>query len=289
MVLDAPNAVGHSSGAVRGRLRSGPGTLLDVSWPLLARPGRLKIGLWAAFGRPQTVPSASRRVPETASSAQNRPRAIFQRFFDDLARFFVDFRSIFDRFCIDFSPSVRTFWALCLLLLSASFLCSCALLTFARSLSTVDRLNAKIKKRAGFASLLRLAARACPHDFHNPLHDLRANALHVRSSKPHLVHTYILLDIHVPGAGAFGHFGALGGLGRALFASIGPHAQAKKKRRASRSIFAFCRAIRAARARFWVARTVPGSILEAENPRFSRFHVARARSLLTSCESNKTL
>ena len=96
-VLDAPNALGHRSGAVRERLRSGPRTLLDVSWPLLARPGSLKIGLWVAFGRPQAVPSASRRVPETALSAQNRPRAIFRRFLDDLARFFVDFRSIFRR------------------------------------------------------------------------------------------------------------------------------------------------------------------------------------------------
>ena len=98
MVLDALNALGHCSGAVRERLRDGPRTLLDVSWPLLARPGRLKIGLWAAFGRPQAVPSASGCVPETALSAQNGPRSTFRRFLVDLARIFEDFRSIFRRF-----------------------------------------------------------------------------------------------------------------------------------------------------------------------------------------------
>ena len=44
-----------------------------------------------------------------------------------------------------------------------------------------------------------------------------------------LVHTYILIDIHVPGPGAFGAFGALGGLGRAFFASTGSFATTKKK------------------------------------------------------------
>ena len=58
-VLDAPNALGHRSGAVRERLGSVPGTFLDGSWPLLARPGRPKIGLGAIFGRPRAVPSAS--------------------------------------------------------------------------------------------------------------------------------------------------------------------------------------------------------------------------------------
>ena len=66
-------------------------------------------------------------------------------------------------------------------------------------------------------------------------------------------------------------------------------ARFSKNRRASRDFFAFCRAKRAARARFWVARTLPGSILEAETPRFSSVFAARARSLLTSLEPNKTL
>ena len=58
---------------------------------------------------------------ETASSAQNRPRAIFRRFFDDLARFFVDFRSIFRRI----SQDVGTNLALNPFLSSAQFLCCC--------------------------------------------------------------------------------------------------------------------------------------------------------------------
>ena len=76
-----------------------PARLLDGSWPLLARPGRPKIGFGPAFGRPKAVPSASGRVPETALGAQNGPRSIFRRFWVDLGwiivgfGFFVDFRS----------------------------------------------------------------------------------------------------------------------------------------------------------------------------------------------------
>ena len=111
MVLDAPNALGHCTGAFRERLRDGPGTLLDVSWPLLARPGRLKIGLWAAFGRPQAVPSAPGRVPKTALSAQDGLRSIFRQFLVDLAKIFVDFRAIFRRFfarCSDILGAVSS-------------------------------------------------------------------------------------------------------------------------------------------------------------------------------------
>ena len=188
MVLDAPNALGHCSGAVRERLRGGPGTLLDVSWPLLARPGRLKIGLWAAFGRPQTVPSASGRVPETVLSAQNGPRSIFHKFWFDLARFFVDFGPIFRRFSVRCSDILGAVSCASVRVVPV-FLCFVDL----RSLAEHDQQTKrkKKKKRAGFASVLRLAARACRHDFHNPLRNLRANALHVRSSKPHLVCTYI--------------------------------------------------------------------------------------------------
>ena len=138
MVLDAPNALRHCSEAVRERLRGDPGTLLDVSWPLLARSGRRPLGdIWPSASRPE-------RVPKKVLSAQNGPTSIFRRFLIDLAKIFVDFRPIFHGFLV----AVRTFWALCLLLLSASFLCSCALLTFARSLSTIDRLNAIRKKNA---------------------------------------------------------------------------------------------------------------------------------------------
>ena len=144
MVLDAPNALGHCSGAVRERLLGGPGTLLDVSRLLSARLGRLKIGLWAAFGRPPAVPNTSGRIPETALSAQNGPRSIFRQFLLDFAKKIIDFGFIFRRFFV----CCWDIWALCLLLLSASFLCSCALLTFARSLSTIDRLNGKRKKNA---------------------------------------------------------------------------------------------------------------------------------------------
>ena len=95
MVFDAPNALGRCSGAFRERLEGGPGTLLDVSWPLLARPGRLKISLWATFVRPQGVPSASGRVPETVMSTQSGPTLNFCRFLIDLAKIFIDFSSIF--------------------------------------------------------------------------------------------------------------------------------------------------------------------------------------------------
>ena len=77
------------------RLWGGPGTLLDDSWPLLARPGRPQIGLGAPFGRPQAVLSASGRVPKTVLSAQNGPTSIFRRFLVDLVRIFADFGPIF--------------------------------------------------------------------------------------------------------------------------------------------------------------------------------------------------
>ena len=55
------------------RLWGAPGTLMDASWSLLARPGRPLIGLGAALWRPKTVPSASGRVPEMALGAQTGP------------------------------------------------------------------------------------------------------------------------------------------------------------------------------------------------------------------------
>ena len=73
----------------------GPGKLLDISWPFLARPRRPKIGFGAAFGRSKTVPSASGRVPDTALGAQSGSRPIFRRFWVGLGWIFVDFRTIF--------------------------------------------------------------------------------------------------------------------------------------------------------------------------------------------------
>ena len=93
--LDAPIALGRRFGTVRGRLGTRSGALLDRLRPLWTRPGRLKIAPRAVFGRPELVPSASRRVPETALSAQNRPRSNFRRFWLDFRRFSNDFSSIF--------------------------------------------------------------------------------------------------------------------------------------------------------------------------------------------------
>ena len=66
------------------RLWGAPATLLDGSWPLLARPGRPKIDFGVAFGCPKTVPSASGRVPETAWGAQNGPRSRITRLFFEI-------------------------------------------------------------------------------------------------------------------------------------------------------------------------------------------------------------
>ena len=53
-------------------------SLLDSSWPLLARPERPQIGFGASCGRPKAVPRASGRVPEAAMGTQNGPRSIFR-------------------------------------------------------------------------------------------------------------------------------------------------------------------------------------------------------------------
>ena len=49
--------------------------------------------------------------------------------------------------------------------------------------------NDKVK-RAGFTRAHRWAACAWPLDLHDSPHNLRTNALHVRSSSPHLVSSY---------------------------------------------------------------------------------------------------
>ena len=93
--LGALSALRDRSKVVRERPKTGPRRLLTGSHALLARPGRPKIDPGAFFWRPGPVPSASRRVPKTASSAQNLPRSILHRFFVDCGSIFVDFRKIF--------------------------------------------------------------------------------------------------------------------------------------------------------------------------------------------------
>ena len=97
---------------------------------------------------------------------------------------------------------------------------------------------------------------------------------------------------NVPVAPAFGLFGAwalLAAKNAALGRVVWPiRARFQKNRVAAQDFFAFCRANRAARARFWVARTLPGSILEAETLRFSSVFAVRARAVLTSSDVNKT-
>ena len=62
--------------------------LVGVSRLFSALPGHV----WMGFERSKAVLSASRRVSETASSAQNRPRSILHRFFVDCGSIFVHFR-----------------------------------------------------------------------------------------------------------------------------------------------------------------------------------------------------
>ena len=100
-MLDAPNALGHCSGAISERPRDGSASLLTVSCSLPARPGRPKIGLGAACGRLRAVPSvsgrvpsASRRVPGTALGTQNGPGSIFRRFLVDFPTIVDDLRPI---------------------------------------------------------------------------------------------------------------------------------------------------------------------------------------------------
>ena len=94
-MLAAPHALRHRSGRARERLGTVPGSLLGVSRPLLARPGRPKIALGPALARPGRVPNALPRVPETALDAQNQPRPIFHRFFVDFGLVFRGFRATF--------------------------------------------------------------------------------------------------------------------------------------------------------------------------------------------------
>ena len=138
----------------------GPGKLLDIPWPFLARPRRPKIGFGAAFGRPRAVPSASGRVPEAALGTQNVPRSIFRRFGADFGWIFVDFRMIFCRFL--FEPRA----------------------TKARKQS----LKKKSRDPHRTSWLLRFAvASYCSHVFRNDLRTLRVQSFFVASPQAHLV------------------------------------------------------------------------------------------------------
>ena len=158
--LGAALALGRLTGRILECLRAGPGTLLDGSWPLLARPGRPKIGFGAAFGRPRAVPSASGRVPEAALGTQHVPRSIFRRFGVDFEWIFVDFRMIFCRFSLE--PRA----------------------TKARKQS----LKKKSRDPHRTSWLLRCAvASYCSHVFRNDLRTLRVQSFFVAYPQAHLV------------------------------------------------------------------------------------------------------
>ena len=118
-LLVASHTLRHRSGRARERLGTVPGSLLDVSRPLLASPGRPKIALEPLLARPSRVPNAPRRVPEPGLDAQNRPRSIFQRFFIDLAWFFGDFRAMLRRSSEQVGTIDRRIWATFLLVVLA--------------------------------------------------------------------------------------------------------------------------------------------------------------------------
>ena len=105
--LGAALALGRFTGRILECLRAGPGTLLDGSWPLLARPGRPKIGFGAAFGRPKPfrarpdAPPKRRWAPE---AAQDR---LLVNFWVDLGLIFVIFRAILRRFSLK-PPATKT-------------------------------------------------------------------------------------------------------------------------------------------------------------------------------------
>ncbi len=142
------------------RLWGAPATLLDGSWPLLARPWRPKIGFGPAFGRPRAVPSASGRVPEAALGTQNVPRSIFRRFGVDFGWIFVDFRMFFCRFSLE-----------------------------PRATKT-RKLNLKKESRGPRRKswLLRWAvASYCSHVFRNDLRTLRVQFFFVAYPQAHLV------------------------------------------------------------------------------------------------------
>ena len=80
MVLDAQDAFAQDSKAIWERLGTILDTVLDLSRPPLARPGRPKIDPEAVFGHPGRVPSVSRRIPEMILSALNRPKSNFRWF-----------------------------------------------------------------------------------------------------------------------------------------------------------------------------------------------------------------
>ena len=175
-------------------------------------------------------------------NAQNCPRPIFRRFFIEFGRFFVDFRSFFRRFFERFSCKFRVCPLLCFLLSAQSVstsihprrpplvpvvvlllvLCGARCCIgcagrFARSKSKTQKVNAQVL-RPSIVGLLELARTTFTT---NP--QLSSNALTVRQSNLHLVHTYIHTYIHIEvtrrGAGVLGFLAPFPRLSARLFRS----------------------------------------------------------------------
>ena len=177
---------GWCSRASPDRPRSVPGTPREPPGASRKRPGAPRSVPGASPERPGTVPGASRNPPERPEGAPERSGSDFGSVLVPksvrLASIFVPFchpnracmracvRCIalrFRRFSIDFS----TIFTHCVRL------SDCVKRFFFARLTTFDRQNEK-KKRAAIAFVLRLAARACPYEFHDQTHNLRANVLH---------------------------------------------------------------------------------------------------------------
>ena len=112
------------------------------------------------------------------------------------------------------------------------------------------------------ATVLRLAARACANNFHD-----KPSTPTKQPPPSTYIHTYILIDNHVPAAGVLGAFGALG-RSRTLFSRFDWPARAGKKKNAR---------LRARFSRF-VARTWPPG-LDFEAPGRSRARFWRLKRL----------
>ena len=81
--------------------------LLGRSWPLFGRPGPSPGLFGGHLARPGRPPEPPKSVPERSRNDPNRPKApkidfwtIFRRFGSIFHRFFIDFSSLFRRFCL---------------------------------------------------------------------------------------------------------------------------------------------------------------------------------------------
>ena len=115
------------------RLDGSPGGSWSVSKAAWGRFWAAPCRSWSAKGVPRStlgrhlgVPEPSRARPDASPKQPWVPKMTQDRFFVNFWSIWGGFSSIFDQFFVAFSFAVRTFWALCLLLPSASFLCSYA-------------------------------------------------------------------------------------------------------------------------------------------------------------------